>query len=584
MHTIIDQWYRFSVAITWQTCAIMAVILCAYVLLAKRSAALKYCLLCLVLIKFLVPPSWGVPVSWTPLIESMRSVVRGQEQPVALTAKDAGTIDEQLTKTAVVKTSIAVPKTINRPESHSVIPAVSTHSVAARPQVSIIEQKQWSDILFGVWLFCVTMLSMLHIYRVLRIQKQYCQAQPVTNMSVCNEVASLCDRMKIRSHVPVMHLSDIYSPVVVGIIRPRLILPTESLSVMSTEQLRPLLIHELAHVKRLDLCVNVVQILLQIIWFFNPVLWIVNHLIRRERELACDDMVIHYNDQQRKVYAQSIMDMLNYSGGRVSFSPGLLGIFKEKNSDLYLRIQRILKGKTGMNPYMTIRETVAIVLISVLLLPLTYAQKSDGDHRYDKFLHTRWDGSMVIQEKGKPIGFVNKMSLLIDTVSGDWFGAETIYFNDSVVTWVEGRFNRDSLWFSQVDFIEDGGKILVMGDTNYGVFRGDSIVGTWVYPLASESLSPFYLTKRKTYPDRTTNQEMWYARFVKLRSRTIDSSLCLQVQDTLRSVGIQPSLILMRSDYAKALVQDTLFDEIDHIIEAIGTKSNSSNQSNLFTK
>jgi beta-lactamase regulating signal transducer with metallopeptidase domain len=67
------------------------------------------------------------------------------------------------------------------------------------------------------------------------------------------------------------------------LLRPRIVM-AESTLALPREQLRAVFLHELAHLRRRDLMVNTVQIVLQALWFFHPGLWITNWLIRRERE------------------------------------------------------------------------------------------------------------------------------------------------------------------------------------------------------------------------------------------------------------------------------------------------------------
>ena len=84
----------------------------------------------------------------------------------------------------------------------------------------------------------------------------------------------------------------IAAPAVWGIARPTIILPRGIAVVLTAEQLRWVLLHELAHVRRRDLIVLTLQRFAAILHFFNPAIWIANRIIHQLREYACDDLAL----------------------------------------------------------------------------------------------------------------------------------------------------------------------------------------------------------------------------------------------------------------------------------------------------
>ncbi len=81
-------------------------------------------------------------------------------------------------------------------------------------------------------------------------------------------------------------------PVLVGIIRPLILLPPAALSGWSVEQIEMVLLHELAHLRRWDNLVNLVQRVIESLLFFHPVVWWLSGWVRLERELCCDRLVV----------------------------------------------------------------------------------------------------------------------------------------------------------------------------------------------------------------------------------------------------------------------------------------------------
>jgi beta-lactamase regulating signal transducer with metallopeptidase domain len=95
-------------------------------------------------------------------------------------------------------------------------------------------------------------------------------------------------------HTPLQLLQspEIEAPVVIGVRRPALIMPDDLAQQLGPEALSPLIAHELAHVKRRDYAVNMVQSVLDALLFFSPGgLW-VSHMLREAREFCCDDLSV----------------------------------------------------------------------------------------------------------------------------------------------------------------------------------------------------------------------------------------------------------------------------------------------------
>jgi uncharacterized protein (TIGR03435 family) len=107
------------------------------------------------------------------------------------------------------------------------------------------------------------------------------------------------DRLKTRIRVsrPVRLLvsSLVQTPAVVGWLRPVVLVPVGALAGLPLEQVEALLLHELAHIRRHDYLVNVVQSVVEALLFYHPAVWWISGHIRAERELCCDDAAVSVN-------------------------------------------------------------------------------------------------------------------------------------------------------------------------------------------------------------------------------------------------------------------------------------------------
>jgi len=101
-------------------------------------------------------------------------------------------------------------------------------------------------------------------------------------------------RKSVRVSRPVRLLvsSLVQSPAVVGWLRPVVLVPVGALAGLPAQQMEALLLHELAHIRRHDYCVNVLQSVVEALLFYHPAIWWVSGHIRAERELCCDDVAV----------------------------------------------------------------------------------------------------------------------------------------------------------------------------------------------------------------------------------------------------------------------------------------------------
>jgi beta-lactamase regulating signal transducer with metallopeptidase domain len=98
----------------------------------------------------------------------------------------------------------------------------------------------------------------------------------------------------------------IESPVVIGWVRPAILLPASALTGLSADQLLAILSHELAHIRRHDFLVNGIQRAVECVLFYHPAVWWVSGKIRVERERCCDDLAVGVCGD-RRIYAQALV-------------------------------------------------------------------------------------------------------------------------------------------------------------------------------------------------------------------------------------------------------------------------------------
>jgi beta-lactamase regulating signal transducer with metallopeptidase domain len=105
-------------------------------------------------------------------------------------------------------------------------------------------------------------------------------------------VDALARRMKLKERVRMLRSWAVDAPMVVGWLKPVILVPAAAFTGLSPEALEAILAHELAHVRRHDYLVNLVQSAVEVLLFYHPAVWWVSSQIRQERELCCDDAAV----------------------------------------------------------------------------------------------------------------------------------------------------------------------------------------------------------------------------------------------------------------------------------------------------
>jgi beta-lactamase regulating signal transducer with metallopeptidase domain len=125
------------------------------------------------------------------------------------------------------------------------------------------------------------------------------------------------------------------TPAVIGWLRPVILLPAATVAGLTTEQLETVLAHEIAHIRRHDYLVNLLQVLVETLLFYHPAVWWVSFCIRRERELCCDDEVVRFAGDAL-CYARALTTLERLRSATPALAVGSAG------GELSYRIRRLV--------------------------------------------------------------------------------------------------------------------------------------------------------------------------------------------------------------------------------------------------
>lgn len=172
-----------------------------------------------------------------------------------------------------------------------------------------------------------------------------------------DELQRLAKKLSIDKFIQLAESTRITTPMVVGFFKPLVLVPTGMLSGLSTAEIETIFLHELAHIRRHDYLINLVQAFIETLFFFNAFVWIISSIVRREREYCCDDEVISVYGSSL-TYAKALAQLEEWKLTNPTFA---LALAANKNQ-LLNRIKRIME-KTGQKYSVKDRFIPAVLLI-----------------------------------------------------------------------------------------------------------------------------------------------------------------------------------------------------------------------------
>ncbi len=183
--------------------------------------------------------------------------------------------------------------------------------------------------------------------------------------------------LSIQTRVQVRESSRITVPMVVGVLKPVLLLPVALVTNLTTREIEAILAHELAHIKRHDYAVNLLQSVVEVLYFFHPALWWLSARVREEREHCCDDLAVKACGGDGRILAQALAHVEELRLAHVRSAPTLAMALSTNRQQLLHRIRRMLGVPS--RPFISNGSLAGLALATLLLMSVSvYAvQKQD---------------------------------------------------------------------------------------------------------------------------------------------------------------------------------------------------------------
>lgn len=236
--------------------------------------------------------------------------------------------------------------------------------------------EMWFPVLVAIYVTGVAVMTIkltLDLLQLQQIRKN--QVLPIDEAWE-KHLQKLAAQLRIPRRVKLLISHYIQVPVMIGFLKPVILLPIAMFNNLTAEQLEAILLHELAHVKRNDYLLNIFQSIVETILFFNPFVWWISRNIRLEREHCCDDLVLA-GQVQPLHYAKALVALEEY---RLTVN-ALAMAAADNKQHLFHRIKRIMEMKTKNINYT--QKLLAVMIIAVGLVSIAWLNPSNKEEQRD---------------------------------------------------------------------------------------------------------------------------------------------------------------------------------------------------------
>ena len=306
--------------------------------------------------------------------------------PAVLTEPDSAVASEAGLASS---TTLTVPRTPASESAHASVPPsnVGSEPVDAVPVASAVSATipsavsapdpagDWQRV--AAWVVAVYAMGVLAMLARLAhglwcAHRLATNTQPLRDGPVAKQLQSLASQWSMRITPALAVAERVVVPTVVGLLQPTILLPASAVTALSTDELRMILAHELAHIRRHDLWVNLLQRLAETVLFFNPALWYLSHRMSSLREFCCDELtcraISSSSSGPRARYAAALLRVALLSQ-RASSELASLAATGRSPSDLRRRIAHLV-GEPLREPLRLSRGCVITIagLLALLII------------------------------------------------------------------------------------------------------------------------------------------------------------------------------------------------------------------------
>jgi type II secretory pathway component GspD/PulD (secretin)/beta-lactamase regulating signal transducer with metallopeptidase domain len=341
----------------WQA-AVVALLLAAMLRLLRNAGAnLRYAVACSALAMIVALPLVTIRFVEVPgPVAEAGPVPADLPPPTTAPAVETATeVLEEMPASAPARTQVQAPTPLETAD-------VTMPVVPLRERIVSALEPALPYLVLG-WVIGVFGLSTWHLGGWTQLQRLKRRMVREVGSPLQGRLADLSARLGVHRAVRLLESAVIEVPTVVGWLRPVILLPASALTGLRPEQLEAILAHELAHVRRHDYLVNLLQTVVEILGFYHPAVWWVSRRIRIERENCCDDLAVQVCGSSLQ-YARALacMEEIRHNGADLAMAT--------TGGSLMARIARLLGRPTvDDRRFAWLPGLVALLLVVGIIIP-----------------------------------------------------------------------------------------------------------------------------------------------------------------------------------------------------------------------
>lgn len=310
--------------------------------------------------------------------------------------------EKQALKVAMTSNPDYIKKLIN--SDHKLQPTDATTNQTAL-NMQLVEVRSFFqrhfDILCTIWLLGMLFLIIRLIGGLFYTHRlKSTQLTPLSDqwLAIIDETYI---KLRLKTPITASFSALAKSPMTIGILKPILLFPATSVTGLSTKQIEAIVAHELAHVLRNDYLFNIIQSMVEIIFFYHPAIWLISSHIRGERENCCDDIAVEITeDKIAYVKALASIQLNHVNGSRLAMG------FSSSKHTLLSRIKRLQNNETMKTNALEGAIAAGVIVLGLLFASFTANKQTNTDRAMPETIQT--------EKSIKPLNASQKDSIRVE--------------------------------------------------------------------------------------------------------------------------------------------------------------------------
>lgn len=366
-------WQQF-----WQCSLLVLVVFLICRLIKFRRSHLTFILWLIVLLKFVTPPLWSSSsglfcwVQKIQTVEAEQSLTNQSAESLTLTESIRLLIGDDMQKLPNVEARASTVQVTIHDGTPKTNPLSSLETRALIPDTSLTKREWHSSMSFFldvgivIWGFTAAIIMAMMGIRYWQCRRILRCAGMLHKPELNDLLLRLCEELRVKRNVRLLITKSRIGPAVIGLFRPTIILPQAITDSRSIEELKPILAHELIHIRRGDLWVGLLQLIASIVWWFHPLVWFTGRRLKFEVEQCCDEEVLAELNCDPRSYAKCLLEVLElkHTLKTVPVVPGVRPV--EITSKRLERIMKLGQGCQKRTPWWC---WMVLIVLSAIVLP-----------------------------------------------------------------------------------------------------------------------------------------------------------------------------------------------------------------------